>query len=135
MRAEIEFFPDKLKPNSGIEWEMPIAHLIPWSPFATTIGNSLLEGAGGFSIVLGFWWHICFPAEIIQRTLLFKSNNKDGLLVSINVLEFVTVIINYSVALHIFQTSNVTCIVLDTTLLQEIKNSTIAHLFLLFIVD
>ena len=29
MRAEIEFFPDKLKPNSGIEWEMPIAHLIP----------------------------------------------------------------------------------------------------------
>ncbi len=29
MRYEIEFFCDKLKPDSGIEWEMPIAHLIP----------------------------------------------------------------------------------------------------------
>jgi hypothetical protein len=29
MRYEIEFFHDKLKPDSGIEWEMPIAHFIP----------------------------------------------------------------------------------------------------------
>jgi hypothetical protein len=29
MHAEIEFFWDNLKPNSGIEWETPIAHLIP----------------------------------------------------------------------------------------------------------
>ena len=29
MRAEIEFFRDNLKPDSGIEWETPIAHLIP----------------------------------------------------------------------------------------------------------
>ena len=91
MHAEIEFFRDNLKPNSGIKWETPIAHLIPQTPFATTIGDSLLEGAGGFLIALGFWWHICFPDKIIQCTLLFKSDNKDGLLVSINVLEFVTV--------------------------------------------
>ncbi len=58
MRAEIEFFHDKLKPDSGIEWETPIAHLIPRTPFVTTIGDSSLEGAGGFSIILGFWWHI-----------------------------------------------------------------------------
>ncbi len=108
MRAKIKFFCDKLKPGSDIEWEMPIAHLIPWTPFATSIDNSPLEGASGFSIVLGFWWHICFPDKIIQRTLRFKSDNKDGLLVSINVLEFVTVIINYCAALHIFQTSNLT---------------------------
>jgi hypothetical protein len=108
MRAEIEFFRDNLKPNSGIEWETPIAHLIPQTPFATTIGDSLLEGASGFLIALGFWWHIRFPDKIIQRTLLFRSDNKDGLLVSINVLEFVTVIINYCAALHIFWTTNVT---------------------------
>jgi hypothetical protein len=29
MHYEIEFFGDKLKPDLGIEWEMPIAHLIP----------------------------------------------------------------------------------------------------------
>jgi hypothetical protein len=29
MHYEIEFFCDKLKPDSDIEWEMPIAYLIP----------------------------------------------------------------------------------------------------------
>ncbi len=65
MHYKIEFFCDKLKLDLGIEWEMPIAHLIPRTPFATTIGDSLLEGTGGFSITLGFWWHICFPEEVV----------------------------------------------------------------------
>jgi hypothetical protein len=108
MCAEIEFFCDNLKHKSGIGWETPIAHLIPRTPFATMIGDSSLEGAGGFWIELGCWWHIRFPDEIIQCTLLFKSDNKDGILVLINVLEFVTVIINYCAALHIFRTINVT---------------------------
>ena len=104
MRAEIEFFRDNLKPDSGIEWETPIAHLIPRTPFAITIGDSSLEGAGGFSIGLGFWWHMQFPPEIVQRTLLFR----DSPLVSINVLEYVTVIINYIAALHVLRTTKVT---------------------------
>ncbi len=29
MHYEIKFFRDKLKPDSGIKWETPIAHLIP----------------------------------------------------------------------------------------------------------
>ncbi len=55
MRYEIEFFRNKLKLDLRIEWETPIAHLIPQMPFATTIGDSLLKGAGGFSVTLGFW--------------------------------------------------------------------------------
>jgi hypothetical protein len=51
---EIEFFHNKLKPDSDIKWETPIAHLIPQTPFARTIGDSSLEGARGFSINLGF---------------------------------------------------------------------------------
>jgi hypothetical protein len=70
-------------------------------PFATTIGYRLLEGAGGFSITLGFWWHIRFLDEVVQRTLKFKTNNYTGMLVLINILEFVTVIINYCTALHV----------------------------------
>jgi hypothetical protein len=58
--------------------------------------------------MLGFWWHIRFPDEVVQRTLQFKTNNKDGMLVLINVLEFVTVIINYCATLHVVQTSPVT---------------------------
>jgi hypothetical protein len=71
-----------------------IAHLIPQMPFATTIGDSSLEGAGGFSFTLGFWWHICFPDKVVQHTLLFKTSNDDGMLVLIKVLDFVMVIIN-----------------------------------------
>ena len=95
MRQEIKFFLDKLQPNLGILWETPIAHVIPQLPTTTAFGDSCLEGAGGYSIELGFWWHIDFPTEVKQCTLLFKPDNKDGKLISINVLEFVTVIINY----------------------------------------
>jgi hypothetical protein len=69
MHFKIEFFCNKLKPDSGIEWEMPIAHLIPRTSFAMTIRDSSLEGAGGISTTLGFWWHICFPDEVVQCTL------------------------------------------------------------------
>jgi hypothetical protein len=108
MHYKIEFFHNKLKPDSGIEWETPIAHLTPQTPFATTIGGSLLEGSGGFSTTLGFWWHICFPDEVVQRTLRFKTNNNNGMLMSINALEFVTVIINYCAALYVVWTSPIT---------------------------
>ena len=46
------------------------------------------------------WWYIPFPDAVKQRTLLHKRDNKDGLLISINVLEVVTVIINYCVTLY-----------------------------------
>jgi hypothetical protein len=46
-----------------------MAHLIPQAPFAMTIGDSLLEGAGECSITLGFWWYIRFPDEVVQHTL------------------------------------------------------------------
>jgi hypothetical protein len=108
MCYEIEFVCNKLKPDSGIEWEMPIAHLIPQTPFAMTIGDSLLEGARGLLITLGFWWHIHFLDKVVQHTLQFKTSNNDGMLVSINVLELVMVMINYCTALYVVQTSPVT---------------------------
>ena len=101
MHYEIKFFRDKLKPDSGIEIEYPIAHLIPRTPFEMTIRDILLEGAGGFLIKLGFWWHIHFPDEVVQHTLRFRSNNNGDKLVSINVIKFVTVIINYCATLHV----------------------------------
>ncbi len=108
MRYKIKFLCNRLKPDSGIKWAMPIAHLIPQMPFAITVGDNLLEGAGGFSATLGFWWHICFLDEVVQRTLRFKTNNDNSMLVLINVLECVTVIINYCTALHIVWTSLIT---------------------------
>jgi hypothetical protein len=101
MRQEIDFFCEKILPRSNIKWETPIAHIIPWMPTFTSFGDSCLEGAGGYSTLLGYWWHIPFPEEVKQRTLLHKKDNKDGHLISINVLEFVTVIINYCALLHV----------------------------------
>jgi hypothetical protein len=92
MHQENDFFCKKLLPDSDIAWETPI-------------GDSCLEGARGYCISLGFWWHILFPKAVVQQTLKHKKDNKDGLLISINVLEFVTVIINYCAALHFVATT------------------------------
>ncbi len=61
MCQELEFFCDKLKPDLGINWETPITHLMLHMPFTTTIGDGSLNGTGGFSIALKFWWHLSFP--------------------------------------------------------------------------
>ncbi len=72
MRQEIKFFREKLLLESNIAGETPIAHIIPQMPTFTSFGDSCLEGAGGYSILLGFWWHIPFPEAVKQRTLLHK---------------------------------------------------------------
>jgi hypothetical protein len=91
MHQEIEFFCKKLLPKSEIHWESLIAHIIPRMPTFITFGDSCLKRAGGYSLSLGFWWHLSFPEEVKLRTLLHKCDDADGLLISINVLEFVTV--------------------------------------------
>jgi hypothetical protein len=77
MHQEIEFFREKLLLESNIAWETPIAHIIPRMPTFTSFGDSCFKGAGGYSILLGFWWHIPFPEAVKQRTLLHKRDNKD----------------------------------------------------------
>jgi hypothetical protein len=71
-RQEIEFFCKKLLPKSGICWESPIAHIIPRMPTLITFGDSCLKGAGGYSLSLGFWWHLPLPEEVKLRMLLHK---------------------------------------------------------------
>jgi hypothetical protein len=108
MRQEIEFFCKKLLSKSEIHWVSSIAHIIPRMPTFITFGDSCLEGAGGYSLSLGFWWHLPFLEEVKLCTLLHKSDNADDLLISINVLEFVTIIINYCATLHMVLSTNPT---------------------------
>jgi hypothetical protein len=107
-RQEIEFFRNRLHPDSGIQWEALIAHIVPRTLPCITFDDTCLDGAGGYSLSLGFWWHLAFPHGIIMRMLLHRHDNLDGCLISINVLEFITVIINYCAALHVILTSKVT---------------------------
>jgi len=104
--GKLIFFREKLLPGSGICWETPITHIIQRTLSATAYGDSSLEGAGGYSIGLKFWWHIEFPEEVKLRTLLHRKDNKNGKLISINFLKFVTVIVNYIASLHVITTTS-----------------------------
>jgi hypothetical protein len=75
---------------------------------ATTFGDSCLGSAEGYSISLGFWWHIAFPDKVIQRMLIHIKDSSNGLLNSINVLKFIMVIINYCASLHIITRTKIT---------------------------
>jgi len=103
MRYEIDFFRDELQESSETRWETPIGHIVKRSPSFVCYGDSCLDGAGGYSVDLGFVWHIKFPEKVVERTLKYRANNDDGKLISINVLEFLTVIINYIASLHVWE--------------------------------
>ena len=77
---------------------MPIGHLIPRNPSHKTWGDSSIESGGRFSPCLKFWWSIDWPLEYIHRTIRFLKVDIPGSeeLVSINALEFVFVILNYT---------------------------------------
>ncbi len=76
MRQEIDFFHEKFLHKSNIKWETAIAHIIPQMPTFTSFGDSCLEGARGHSTLLGYWWHIPFPDEVKQHTLLHKRTTR-----------------------------------------------------------
>ena len=81
----------------------PIGHFVNRDPSGTGWSDSCLDAAGGFSTDLGFWWYIEWPEKVRKATLRFIKNNKNGDLISINVLEYAALIINYVAATHSFQ--------------------------------
>ena len=95
MRDELNFISDALKPDSGIKFVTPIAHLIPRMPTASIVGDSLLLTCGGYSVTLKFWWHFTFPSSVVERTLLHLKNKSDEKFISINCLEYFTIIVKY----------------------------------------
>ena len=97
-----------LEPDSGVSWDSLITYLIKNTPLATAFGDACLDAAGGFSVELRFWWHIAFPTEISRCTPRYLQDNKDKNLISINVLEFVTVIIDFCAAYTVVTTEILT---------------------------
>jgi hypothetical protein len=107
MRDKLNFIAHALKPDSSIKFKTPIAHLIPRTPMASIIGDSLLLACGGYSITLKFWWHFSFPENVVKQTLLHLKDNSDESLISINCLEYFTIIVNYCTSLVVFSTRKV----------------------------
>jgi len=108
MRDDLEFFRHALRSDSGIPWSAPLAHIVKRTPFANLFGDSSLGAAGGYSISLSYWWHVPFPDDIVRRTLLYLKDDSSNTLISINALEFVTIILNYCAAITVLEQDNPT---------------------------
>ena len=100
MREEIDFIRQALDPDSGIKFETPFGLIIPRVPLGDSPGDSSLTSGGAYCIPLKYWWYVYFPEQIRLRTIKYLKKNDENL-VSINVLEFVVIIINYCVAVTI----------------------------------
>ena len=104
LRAELKLLADIMQ-NKDFAWETPIAHLIPRMPDFEAWGDSSIEAAGGFSLDLKFFWHLKWPDCITSRTLkYFNIRSKEGeKIISINLLEYAVIIINYAVVTSIIK--------------------------------
>jgi hypothetical protein len=108
MREELNFFRQLLDSESNIDFKTPIAFLIPQTPTAVLFGDSSLCSCGGYSTGLQYWWYLAFPQNIQEHTLLVLKNDEDGTLISINCLEYVTIIINYCASLCAYSDKELT---------------------------
>ena len=104
LRRELNLLRAWLADDSGIVWEIPLALIIKRMPSAKSWGDACLYGGGGFSLKLRFWWHLDWPRKIHRKTKAFLADDTNKDFVSINVLEFVTIIINFAAALTAFET-------------------------------
>lgn len=60
--------------------------------------DACLDASGGFLIVLKIWRHLELPDDLVKCTLGYLQDNRENNFISINVLEFMTVIIDYCIA-------------------------------------
>ena len=102
LRSEIEYLRYILLHPHIHPWTGHIGHIVPRTPTFHTFGDSSLYAAGVYSLELKCWWYLEWPPEIQNKTLkaftiLVRDHATDEL-ISINLLEFATAIINYAAA-------------------------------------
>jgi len=109
LRRELEFLIYLFKNRKKLGFASPIAHLIDKDPDFHVIGDACLEGAGGFSPDLHFWWYIRWPHWVRQKTLKFfvkTFKTLDGSFLSINLLEYTTIILSYAASIEAINLSS-----------------------------
>ena len=104
LREEINLLIQIIQDQS-IKWSHSIAHMIPRTPDFQAWGDASLHAAGGYSIDLQFYWYLTWPESIQSKTLkFFKRKAKyNGEIISINLLEYVVIIINYAICSFIYK--------------------------------
>jgi hypothetical protein len=104
MRAEIEFLQQATAPNSKIRWSMPIGHLIKRDHNWQCHLDACLRSGGGYSIDLNFIWFLLWQEPFVQWTLLYLKDDQNKDIISINIWEFILVIMNYCAILVTIET-------------------------------
>lgn len=99
LREELQLIIAALS-SRRVKMRTPISHLVRRDPSSVAKSDSSLKAAGGYSIDMKFWWYIEWPAEVRNHTLIYVRNNKEGKLVSINVLEYAALLVTYAAAYH-----------------------------------
>eukprot|EP00978_Attheya_sp_CCMP212_P000335 scaffold671_cov43-Attheya_sp.AAC.1 len=104
MKAELLMIRQILSQLDKFNWSSAIAHLIDRLTDYAAWGDSSLYGAGGFSLDLKFWWQLDWPQEIQGRNIktIKTRDHKTCETISINVLEYATILINYAAATDAF---------------------------------
>ena len=62
MQKDLRFLEEAFQ--DGVSLGIPIAHLVPRDPDFTGKGDACLDGAGGYSEDLAFWWYFDWPDDI-----------------------------------------------------------------------
>jgi len=101
LRTELKLLLYLFANRSRFPFTTPIAHIISRDPEFQALGDACLDGAGGFSTTMRFWWYVDWPPDITSRSLRHFTKNFKGLqnqLLSINLLEYVAILISYAAA-------------------------------------
>ena len=107
LRTELKLILYLFSNRSAFPFATPIAHVIPRDPEFQALGDACLDGAGGFSTNMKFWWYVDWPPAIASRTLKHFVKKYKGLqnqLLSINLLEYVAILISYAAAIQSLRT-------------------------------
>jgi len=102
LRQELKFLLHIFNNHKKFKLYAPISHLIGRTADFTALGDACLDGAGGYSEKLHFWWFVPWPQHIRERTIKY-SNKKyksiDNTILSINLLEYIAILISFSAAI------------------------------------
>jgi hypothetical protein len=98
IRTELAFITRVLGNPAIYNWSSPIAHLIELEPDNEEWQDACLTGGGRFSFNLRFWWILKWPLEIANRTVRHLQKG-DTRLISINKLEYASIIITLAASI------------------------------------
>lgn len=91
-------------------WSTPIGHIVKRDHLFQFWGDASIKAGGGYSPQLKVWWYIEWPSYIKDSTIdkfqckILDKKSRD--LISINILEFVVIIISYAAALVVAKENN-----------------------------